>query len=130
MERLSVRSEKRIQFIPMARLVRDAAEGMGVRNGTLLLYVPHTTAGIIINEGYDPDVMLDLDAALRRAVPDDGGYRHGEGNSPAHVKAALVGQQLLVPVEDGRLALGQWQEIFFAEFDGPRSRQVWVQSLA
>src|SRR5262245_60313820 len=91
------------------------------RSGILQIYVPHTTAGICINEGYDPDVVFDVAHVLQRLVPETGGYRHAEGNSDAHVKAILVGSSVTVPVQAGKLALGRWQEVFFCEFDGPRS---------
>ncbi len=126
MERLSIRTGQQVQMVGVSRQVQEVCHKLGVTDGTLLLYVPHTTAGVLINEGYDPDVMRDLEMALQRAVPDHGGYRHGEGNSPAHIKSVVTGQQVLVPVEGGRLCLGQWQEIFFAEFDGPRNRTLWV----
>jgi secondary thiamine-phosphate synthase enzyme len=94
--------------------------------GLVSVFVPHTTAGVTINEGADPSVVRDIVESLRRLVPRDGGYRHGEGNSDAHIKASLVGSSVLVPVEQGRLRLGTWQSIYFAEFDGPRTRRVWV----
>ena len=94
-----------------------------------MVYVPHTTAGVAINEGADPSVAVDIVRALERAVPDDQPFEHAEGNSPAHVMSTLVGSSVLVAVEDGRLALGRWQSIFFCEFDGPRSREVWLRKL-
>ena len=95
-------------------------------SGLVGVYVPHTTAGVTINEGADPSVVRDIVESLRRLVPRDAGYRHGEGNSDAHIKASLVGSSVLVPVEEGRLRLGTWQSIYLAEFDGPRNRRVWV----
>ena len=91
-----------------------------------MVFVPHTTAGVTINENADPDVMADVGNALERMVPWRAGYRHSEGNSAAHVKAGLVGSSVLVPVDGGRLALGTWQAVYFCEFDGPRTRRVWV----
>jgi secondary thiamine-phosphate synthase enzyme len=88
--------------------------------------VPHTTAAVTINENADPDVVVDMLAALKKMVPDLA-YRHGEGNSPAHVKSSMIGCSITVPVEDGEPALGTWQGIYFCEFDGPRRRSVWVQ---
>lgn len=129
MESLSVRTTQKVGFVPISRDVQEIIQKAGIAEGAVLLYVPHTTAGVLINEGYDPDVMRDLEAALDRAVPSDVPYLHGEGNSPAHVKSVLVGQQVMVPVTDGRIGLGQWQEIFFAEFDGPRSRTLYVKQL-
>lgn len=104
--------------------VRQAVAGSGTANGVCFLYNPHTTAGLTINEGADPDVRTDIIAALRKIVPLDHPYRHREGNSPAHVMASLVGSSVLVFIENGRLCLGTWQRIFFCEFDGPRTRQV------
>jgi secondary thiamine-phosphate synthase enzyme len=99
---------------------------MGVGDGVVMVFAPHTTAGITINENADPDVMADVREALERAVPWRANYRHGEGNAAAHVKASLVGSSALVPVESGRLRLGTWQGIYLCEFDGPRTRQVWI----
>ena len=92
----------------------------------MTVFVPHTTAGITINENADPDVQADIAAALDRAVPWNAGYRHTEGNAAAHVKASMMGSSARVMVEDGRLQLGTWQGIYFCEFDGPRSREVWI----
>ena len=99
----------------------------GIGDGVLTLYVPHTTAGIIINENADPDVMGDLTRELNKVIPFEDGYRHAEGNAAAHIKSSLVGASAQVLVEGGQLVLGRWQGIFFAEFDGPRSRQVYLQ---
>ncbi|NLE73773.1 MAG: YjbQ family protein [Actinobacteria bacterium] len=98
-------------------------------SGLVHVYVPHTTAAVTVNEGADPDVARDIIFALARMVPRDAGYRHGEGNADAHVKAALLGADLSVPVVDGHLKLGMWQSIFFADFDGPRRRRVWVEFI-
>ena len=94
--------------------------------GLISVFVPHTTAGVTINEGADPSVIRDIAESLRRLVPRDAGYRHGEGNSDAHIKASLMGSSVLVPVEQGHLRLGTWQSIYLAEFDGPRNRRVWL----
>ena len=113
-------------FIDITGQVRKILAAGKVDNGLCQIFVPHTTAGVTINENADPDVVTDMLAALNRMVPNLP-YRHGEGNSPAHVKSSLVGCSLSVPVVDGRLCLGTWQGIYFCEFDGPRTRQVWVQ---
>lgn len=112
--------------MPVSGLVREALQRMGAGDGVCTLYVPHTTAGIFINEGYDPDVMRDVDAMLDKVIPWSAGYRHLEGNSAAHIKAILTGNSQQVIVEGGRPLLGRWEEIFFAEFDGPRSREFIV----
>ncbi len=96
----------------------------------ILLYCPHTTAGLFVNEGADPDVAADLAAALARLVPRSGPYRHVEGNAAAHIRSVLTGSSLAIPVTGGRIALGTWQRVFLAEYDGPRKRQVYVQFLA
>ena len=113
-------------FIDITGQVRRVVAAGAVQNGLCQIFVPHTTAGLTINENADPDVVTDMLAALDKMVPDLP-YRHGEGNSPAHVKSSLVGCSITVPIADGRLCLGTWQGIYFCEFDGPRSRKVWVQ---
>lgn len=107
--------------------VRQAVRESGVQQGCCVVFVPHTTAGVCLNEHADPAVMQDFIAALDKLVPFEGGYRHTEGNSAAHIKSILVGSSVTVPVEDGDLALGTWQGLFFCEFDGPRRRRVWVE---
>ncbi|HSQ60847.1 MAG TPA: secondary thiamine-phosphate synthase enzyme YjbQ [Acidobacteriota bacterium] len=122
--RLTLETRSRTEFVPLGD--RLAREGRNLLRGDGLLHVsiPHTTAGVCVNEGYDPDVVADVERVLDRLVPWSGGYRHAEGNSAAHVKAILVGSSVWVPVRDGALALGRWQEVFFCEFDGPRTRSV------
>lgn len=112
-------------FIDITGQVRKIVAAGTVQNGLCQIFVPHTTAGVTINENADPDVVTDMLAALDKMVPDLP-YRHGEGNSPAHVKSSLVGCSITVPISDGRLCLGTWQGIYFCEFDGPRSRKVWL----
>ena len=99
---------------------------LGVDSGAVLLHVPHTTAAVTVNEGFDPDVAADVQAVLTRLVPRDDGYAHMEGNSDSHVKAILVGSTQLLPVREGAPVLGRWQRVFFCEFDGPRSRELLV----
>lgn len=129
MERLPLRTSRRKEFLDITGEVRAAVERLGLVEGAALVYVPHTTAGVTVNEGADPDVARDLLGVLERLVPASGPYRHAEGNSDAHAQAALTGPSCLLPVEEGRLRLGTWQKVFFCEFDGPRSREVWVQGL-
>jgi secondary thiamine-phosphate synthase enzyme len=132
MERLSVRSERQTQLIEITRLVEDAASTFGVDAAAALVYVPHTTAGVTINENADPAVAADFETALRRLVEEDGGWQHVEGGAPnaaSHVRTALMGTQVLVPLERGRLQLGTWQGIFLVECDGPRTRTVLVTAL-
>jgi len=126
---IEVRTGAREEFVDLTAQVERIVAASGVREGICLVTVPHTTAGVTVNENADPDVRADLAMVLRKIVPDSLPYAHGEGNSPAHVKAALAGSSATLVVEDGRLRLGTWQGIFFCEFDGPRARQAWVQVL-
>jgi secondary thiamine-phosphate synthase enzyme len=131
--RLDVATRDRCELVDITGLVAAAVQDSGLRHGAVLVYSPHTTAGIAVQENADPDVRRDLLLALENAVPDapaKGTYRHAEGNSPAHVKAALLGASQLVPVENGQLQLGTWQGIYFCELDGPRSRHVLLRFLA
>jgi len=126
MQSFAVRTQKHTELLDITRQVQDAASALGLRSGVLTVFVPHTTAAVTINENADPDVASDIAAALERAVPWRAEYRHSEGNAAAHVKASLVGSSVQVLVEGGRLQLGTWQAVYFCEFDGPRSRKVWV----
>ena len=123
---LRVDSLERVELIDITNLVAGAIASLGVRDGVCMVYVPHTTAAVTINESYDPDVCRDMTTSLNALVPRDNGYRHAEGNSDAHIKASLIGASEMVPIEDGKPALGRWQGIFFCEFDGPRKRKVEV----
>jgi secondary thiamine-phosphate synthase enzyme len=128
---IGLKTERRTQLVDITRDVQEAVEGADGASAALV-YVPHTTAGVTINEHADPAVARDLERAMERMVGDDWGWQHveaGEENAPSHVRASLVGPQVLVPLENGRLALGTWQGIFFCEFDGPRSRKVYVTPL-
>lgn len=126
MRAFTVSSRSRTQFIDITAEVRAAAKELEIADGLVTVFVPHTTAGVTINENADPDVVADMQAALDRLVPWTADYRHGEGNSAAHIKASLMGSSVQVPVTGGRLQLGTWQSVYFCEFDGPRSRKVWV----
>jgi len=128
MQSFTVRSSRREQMIDITDQVAAVVEPGA--SGVCQVFVPHTTAGVTINENADPSVVRDMLAKLSRLVPRDEGYTHAEGNSDAHVKASLVGSSVLVPVDGGRPALGTWQAVYFCEFDGPRSRTVQVQMLA
>ncbi|HZY04604.1 MAG TPA: secondary thiamine-phosphate synthase enzyme YjbQ [Anaeromyxobacteraceae bacterium] len=131
--RLEVQTTAREQLVDVTEKVRQVVRGSGVTSGLCLVSSPHTTAGVTVNENADPDVRHDLLLALRNAVPEQaaaGGYRHGEGNSDAHVKTSLVGTSQLIPVEGGTLVLGTWQGVFLCEFDGPRRRTVQVKVVA
>ena len=123
MEELTVRTTQRRAFVDITERVAKAVAG---RTGVWLVHSPHTTAGVTINEGADPAVAGDILARLEELAPDDAEYDHAEGNSPAHVMVSLVGSSALVAVEGGELRLGRWQSIFLCEFDGPRTRSVWL----
>jgi secondary thiamine-phosphate synthase enzyme len=127
MRSFSIRTLKHTQFLDITRNVQSMVLDLGVKSGILTIFIPHTTAGITINENADPDVTTDIIAALEKVVPWTANYAHSEGNAAAHVKASMMGSSVQVLVEDGRLQLGTWQAIYFCEFDGPRSRNVWVR---
>jgi len=121
---MSINTRDRSEMIDITSKVEEELKRSGLKDGVCFLFVPHTTAGITINEGADPSVVVDIQATLNRLVPWEGSYRHLEGNSAAHIKSSLIGNSVIVLVESGRLRLGTWQGIFFCEFDGPRSRKV------
>lgn len=129
METISVRTTERQQFVDITEKVQDCVTRAGFADGIVCVFVPHTTAGVTINENADPDVVYDMLNALAKVVPERAGYRHVEGNSDSHVKSSIIAPSLVVIVEDGRLKLGTWQGIYFAEFDGPRNRQCWVKCI-
>jgi secondary thiamine-phosphate synthase enzyme len=110
--------------------VQARIDGLGIKDGVVTVFVPHTTAGITVNENADPSVTADISAALERAVPWEAQYKHTEGNAAAHVKASLMGSSVQLIVDCGRLLLGTWQAVYFCEFDGPRSRSVWIAVTA
>ncbi len=128
MQSFEVRTPRRVAFVDITAQVVAAVEGHG--EGAVIVYVPHTTAGVTINEDADPSVRADLEMALERLVPSDLPFTHVEGNSDAHTKASLMGSSATIPMAGGRLQLGTWQGIYLAEFDGPRTRRVLVSVLA
>ncbi|MEJ5376779.1 MAG: secondary thiamine-phosphate synthase enzyme YjbQ [bacterium] len=129
METITVRSKERMEMVDITPQVAEVLARAALGKGACLVYVPHTTAAVTVNEGADPDVCRDILESLSRLVPRKGGYHHGEGNSDSHILTSLVGSSQLIPVEAGKLVLGTWQKIFLCEFDGPRTRNVWVQLL-
>lgn len=129
MKEISLETHSRVEMIDITAVVQKAVSEEKIENGACLVYTPHTTAAVTINENADPDVPRDILAALDRAVPFSANYRHAEGNSAAHVKSSLVGASELIIIEKGRLVLGTWQSIFFCEFDGPRTRKVFISIL-
>lgn len=124
---LTVKTQSHTQFVNIDRIVQDEINRSGIGDGLCTIFVPHTTAGVTINENADPDVVADMSLILDRMVPWAGGYAHAEGNSAAHVKASMMGSSAQVLVSGGRLQFGTWQSLYFCEFDGPRTRSVWVQ---
>jgi secondary thiamine-phosphate synthase enzyme len=126
---INVRSKTRIEFIDITGMVQEAVKEAGITDGICFLYVPHTTAGITINEGADPSVQRDIQNTLTRVAPHDMSYFHREGNADAHIKSTIVGTSVNVIIEGGRLLLGTWQSIFFCEFDGPRHRRIAVKFI-
>lgn len=125
-QQFQLRTGKRSEFIDITSSVVEATRTTGVANGVCTVYVPHTTAGVTINENADPSVVRDILAHLDLLVPADGAYTHTEGNSDSHIKAGLMGSSVTVPIADGRPLLGTWQGVYFCEFDGPRSRSFTV----
>jgi secondary thiamine-phosphate synthase enzyme len=133
MQEITLRTERRTQLVDITARVQAALDS-GNGAAAALVYVPHTTAGVTINEGADPAVARDLESALEKVVDDRWEWKHVEDpdgpNAPSHIRASLMSPQILVPLDDGKLALGRWQGIFFCEFDGPRERKVYVTALA
>lgn len=130
MKEISLQTHSRVEMIDITATVQKIAGEEKIEEGVCLVYTPHTTAAVTINENADPDVPCDIIAALDKAIPLSANYRHAEGNSAAHVKSSLVGTSELVIIEKGRLVLGTWQSIFFCEFDGPRTRKVLISIIA
>lgn len=130
MRNFTVKSSRREQLLDISHEVQRIVDESNVKEGICLIFVPHTTAAITINEGTDSSVVVDLLGKLSDLIPRDQNYRHLEGNADAHIKATLVGSSLALPINDGKLTLGTWQRIFFCEFDGPRVRTVLVQILS
>lgn len=130
MDTLSIQTRRRNEFIDITPLVRQSLQRAGVQSGVGVVYCPHTTAAITINENADPDVVHDMLLWLERTIPhQQPGFRHGEGNSDSHLKASLLGSSATVIVENGALVLGRWQGVYFCEFDGPRQRTIQVKWL-
>ena len=130
MKTLQVRSSRPIEMIDISADVSKIIRETGVTEGLAVVFTPHTTAAITINENADPDVMTDMAMVLDRMVPWNGGYSHSEGNTAAHVKASMMGSSAQVVVSGGGLQLGTWQSLYFCEFDGPRTRQVWIKGIS
>ncbi len=129
MERISVKTNKRVEMIDITAEIQRVVGRCGLSSGVCVVFCPHTTAGLTINENADPDVRSDMVSIVNKIVPAENGYKHAEGNSDSHMKASLFGPSLSVIVENGGLQLGQWQAVYLCEADGPRTRDVWVKTV-
>lgn len=129
MDILHIETRSRSEFVDITRRVSEWLGSSGLEHGAVCLFVPHTTAAVTINEGADPDVRQDMLSYLSKLVPCDRSFHHSEGNSDAHIKSSLLGSSIVIPVEKGSLCLGRWQSIYFCEFDGPRTRSLYIQPL-
>lgn len=130
LQTIDIRTASREEMIDITNQVRAAIRRSGITSGLCCVYCPHTTAGVTLQENSDPDVKADMVGQLARVVPRDAPFRHGEGNSDAHIKSSLVGSSVTIIVEDGKPMLGRWQAVFFCEFDGPRERQVHIKVVS
>jgi secondary thiamine-phosphate synthase enzyme len=126
MKIIEVKTQAREELVDITARVKEELTSSGIKAGICYVYIPHTTAAVTINENADPSVKEDILMTLKKIVPDSLPYRHSEGNSPGHVKASLIGSSIKVIIDEGQLALGTWQGIFFCEFDGPRNRRVFI----
>lgn len=129
MQIFEIKTTQKIEALDITYKVEKIIKENKINQGIILIFVPHTTAGIIINENADESVIKDIKNTLEKLIPLHGSYQHLEGNSAAHIKAGILGSEISLIIEDGRLALGTWQGIYFMEFDGPRNRKVWVKIL-
>ncbi len=129
LEKLEIKTHKQVELIDITRQIKAIVGRAGVKNGVCVVFVPHTTAGITINENADPNVVRDIVDSINKIVPFDGEYRHIEGNSPGHIKSSLFSASLTVIIEKNALLLGTWQVVYFCEFDGPRTRKVFVKVI-
>ncbi|MEJ5166859.1 MAG: secondary thiamine-phosphate synthase enzyme YjbQ [Thermoanaerobaculia bacterium] len=129
MERIKISTRRRKELVDLNSFINKFLKEKGYKDGALIIYNPHTTAGLTINEGADPDVAEDIIGTLSQKIPHNLNYKHREGNADAHIQSVLVGQSLTVIVEEGNMKVGTWQHIFFCEFDGPREREVWIKFI-
>lgn len=130
METISVKTSSRTQLIDISGKIKELVTKKNIQSGIAVVFVPHTTAAVTINENADPDVQRDMLFEINKVIPFDDGYHHFEGNSAAHIKTSLFGASEMIIIENGQLQLGTWQGIYFCEFDGPRSRKVWVKFIS
>ena len=125
----TLRTNKQDEMINITSIIQEDVRNSNIKDGLAVIFVPHTTAGVTVNENADPDVVIDLLSTLRKVFPKDAGYRHLEGNSHAHIKASVMGSSCTVIIENGKLKLGIWQGVYFCEFDGPRTRKFYVKVM-
>jgi secondary thiamine-phosphate synthase enzyme len=130
MEKISIKTGSRIELVDITAKIQAAVAKSRIKEGVCFIFCPHTTAGLTINENADPSVQRDILNALNRLVPAGAGYTHSEGNADSHIKSSIFGSSLTIFIEDGQLAFGTWQGIYFCEGDGPRSREAWIKILA
>ncbi|MFW6131016.1 MAG: secondary thiamine-phosphate synthase enzyme YjbQ [Candidatus Aminicenantaceae bacterium] len=124
---IEVKTQKKEEFIDITSRIKKEVENSGIENGMCVVYIPHTTSGVTINESADPSVKEDIVMTMKKLIPDSLPYSHAEGNSPAHIKSSLIGSSVNIIIHKGNLSLGTWQGIFFCEFDGPRNRKVFIK---
>lgn len=129
LEKLEIKTQKKVDLIDITSPIKKVIVKSGVQEGICIIFVPHTTAGVTINENADPDVIRDIIESINKIVPFDASYKHSEGNSPAHIKSSLFSPDHTLIIENGTLSLGVWQGIYFCEFDGPRNRKLFVKVL-
>jgi secondary thiamine-phosphate synthase enzyme len=129
MEKINIKTNSRIELVGITDRIQAIVSKSKVKAGICFVFCPHTTAGLIINENADPSVRRDIINTLNKLVPENAGYAHTEGNADSHIKSSLFGSTLTIFIEDGRLAFGTWQGIYFCESDGPRSREVWIKVM-
>lgn len=129
LEKLEIKTRKKVDLINITSQIKKVIVKSGIQEGICIIFVPHTTAGVTINENADPDVIRDIIESLNKIVPFDSTYKHSEGNSPAHIKSSLISPDRTVIIENGSLSLGVWQGIYFCEFDGPRNRKLFVKII-
>ena len=129
MERISIKTNKRRELIDITEKIQSVISRIKIKSGCCVIFIPHTTAGLTINENADPAVKTDIENTINKLIPSTGQYAHAEGNSDAHIKSSLLGNSLTMLIEDNRLCLGTWQGIYFVEGDGPRQRQIWIKII-
>jgi secondary thiamine-phosphate synthase enzyme len=129
MKEITINTSRRNEFVVIDHQVQEVVAESGIKEGCVVLYCPHTTAALTVNENADPSVVHDILSTMEKQIPPNAGYTHMEGNSDAHIKSSLFGPSLTIPVTGGKICQGTWQGLFFCEFDGPRRRKLWIQVI-